>query len=342
MERRTRDSRRDQGWAQGGRPWLVTAGLLLLLAIVAVPTYGYYRAYAEPANQWAGRVDGGVVVTVGEVAERIQTLALLNETSGGSASAGGNPFEILRSMVEDELVRDIVTELGVPASEANTDTALRERFLPAGSTARVASEEQLEREFQEAYSHFLTRGRLSDKEYRELIRIQIFRELLKMEIANRVPRVAEQVEVAWIVLPGDFGEEESVIDLLRQGEPFESVARVLNTERYFADTSQPGYVGWVPKGAFPDLDPYLFEASPEAGSLIGPISSRDGTYIIAFINGPSIGDIQNEKMISQMRDEGFERWLEEEWRERKVEIQFTSDDYRWVLDQVEDNLPASF
>jgi hypothetical protein len=47
-------------------------------------------------------------------------------------------------------------------------------------------------------------------------------------------------------------------------------------------------------------------------------------------------------MISQMRDEGFERWLEEEWRERKVEIQFTSDDYRWVLDQVEDNLPASF
>jgi hypothetical protein len=109
MERRTRDSRRDQGWAQGGRPWLVTAGLLLLLAIVAVPTYGYYRAYAEPANQWAGRVDGGVVVTVGEVAERIQTLALLNETSGGSASAGGNPFEILRSMVEDELVRDIVT-----------------------------------------------------------------------------------------------------------------------------------------------------------------------------------------------------------------------------------------
>jgi hypothetical protein len=341
MATRMRDSRRDQEPAKGRRPWLLAVGLLLLVAIVAVPSFGYYRVYVQPANQWAGRVGGDVVVTVGEVAERIQTLALLNETSDGSASAGGNPFEILRSMVEDELVRDIVTELGVPASEANTDTALRERFLPTGSAASAASEEQLEREFQEEYSHFLTRGRISDQEYRELIRVQIFRELLKVEIANRVPRVAEQVEVAWIVLPSDFGKEDTVIDLLRQGEPFESVARVLNTDRYFADTSQPGYVGWVPKGAFPDLDQYLFDESPGAGSLLGPIFSKDGTYIIALINGPSIGEIQNEKMLAQMRDEGFERWLEAEWRQRNVEIQFTSEDYRWVLDQVGGNLPAS-
>ena len=341
MARRTRVSRSDQGSAKGRRPWLVAAGLFLLLAIVAVPSYGYYRAYVQPANQWAGRVGGEVVVTVGQVAERIQTLALLNETSDGSASAGGNPFEILRSMVEDELVRDIVTELGVPTSEANTDTALRERFLPTDSTASAASEEQLEREFREAYSHFLTRGRISDNEYRELIRVQIFRELLKVEIANRVPRVAEQVEIAWIVLPRDFGEEETVIDLLRQGEPFESVARVLNTDRYFADTSQPGYVGWVPKGAFPDLDEYLFDESPGAGSILGPIFAKDGTYIIALMNGPTIGEIQNEKMFGQMRDEGFERWMEAEWRQRKVEIQFTSEDYRWVLDQIENELPAS-
>lgn len=341
MARRTRDSRSDQAQAGPPRPWLVAVGLALLVAIVAVPSYGYYRAYLQPANQWAGRVGGEVVVSVGQVAERIQTLVLLNETSGGSASSGGNPFEILRTMVEDQLIRDIVTELGVPVSEADTDLALRDRFLPPASTAGVASEEQLEREFEEAYSHLLTRGRISDEHYRELIRVQIFRELLKVEIANRVPRVAEQVEVAWILLPSDFGEEETVIDLLQQGEPFESVARVLNTDRYFADTSQPGYVGWVPKGAFPELDQYLFDESPGAGSLIGPIFGRDGTYIIALIDGPLIGEIQNQKMIDQMRDEGFERWLEEEWRQRNVEIQFTSEDYRWVLDQVEDNLPDS-
>ena len=102
------------------------------------------------------------------MAARLQTLTLLNATAEGPPISAGNPFEILRSMVEDELIRDIVTQLGVSASDANTDAALRERFLPDASSAGAASAEQLERDFQEAYTHFLTRGRVSDEQVQAL------------------------------------------------------------------------------------------------------------------------------------------------------------------------------
>jgi len=54
MATRMRDSRRDQEPAKGRRPWLLAVGLLLLVAIVAVPSFGYYRVYVQPPTSGRG------------------------------------------------------------------------------------------------------------------------------------------------------------------------------------------------------------------------------------------------------------------------------------------------
>ncbi len=54
MAKRPCDSRSDRPQTGPPRRWLVVVGLALLLAIVAVPSYGYYRTYVQPVDQVFG------------------------------------------------------------------------------------------------------------------------------------------------------------------------------------------------------------------------------------------------------------------------------------------------
>lgn len=322
------------------RMWVGLLALALLLAIVGVPAVAYYRVYVQPTQVWVGQIGGEPVLTTGDVANRMQAVARLNLAETGAPTVGGNPLDVLRTMLEDELIRRAASRFGARISEADVDDALHRRFV-AGYTPADAGDERVEQEFQEAYGRFLTRSRVSDDEYRDLVRVQILREGMKQELGNRIARVAEQVEIAWIVLPADFEEVGSVLALLESGEPFESVAASLNTDRTFTSPSRPGYVGWTPRGAFPQLDKHLFDENAAPGELLTPIYLRTGIYLIGIISGPAVREIDNERMLEQLRGQALQAWLEEEWDRQNVELSFDSDDYRWVVDHVRDNLPAS-
>lgn len=322
------------------RLWIGLLVIALLTAVVVALTVAYYRVYVQPTQVWAGRIGGETVVTVGDVADRMQAVARLNLVEAGTTAIGGNPLEVLRTMMEDELIQRAAARFGTRVSDADVDDALRRRFV-AGYTPADAGDERIEQEFQEAYGRFLTRGRIDDGEYRDLVRVQILREGMKQELGNRIARVVEQVEVAWIVLPPDFEEVGGVVALLQAGEPFESVAASLNTDIFFADPGRPGYVGWVPRGAFPQLDPHLFEQGAAAGELLPPVYLRNGVYLIAMISGPSVREVDNEKMLEQLRGRALQTWIEAEWARRNVELSFDSEDYDWVVDHVRDNLPAA-
>ena len=321
------------------RPWVLVLVLIFLAAIIAVPAVAYYRVYVQPTQVWVGRIGGELAVTIGDVAERMQAVARLNLVRADAPTVGGNPLDVLRSMMEDELIRRAAARFGARVSEADVDDALRRRFV-AGYTSTDADDERIEQEFQEEYSRFLTRGRITDDEYRGLVGVQVLREGMKRELGNRIARVAEQVEIAWIVLPADFEEVGRVLALLEAGEPFESVASSLNTDVSFTDPSRPGYVGWVLRGAFPQLDNYLFGEGAVSGDLLEPVYLRSGVYLIGIISGPSVREIDDERMVERLRGQALQTWIDEEWDLQDVELSFDSEDYRWVIDHVRDNLPA--
>ena len=313
--------------------------LVFLAAIIAIPAVAYYRVYVQPTQVWVGRIGGEPAVTIGDVAERMQAVARLNLAQTDVPAVGGNPLDVLRSMMEDELIRRAAARFGARVSEADVDDALRRRFV-AGYVSTNADDERIEQEFQEEYSRFLTRGRIADDEYRDLVRVQVLREGMTQELGNRIARVTEQVEIAWIVLPPDFEDVWRVIALMEAGEPFESVASSLNTDVSFTDPDRPGYVGWVPRGAFPQLDNYLFNEGAVPGELLEPVYLRSGVYLIGLISGPSVREIDDERMVERLRGQALQTWIDEEWDLQNVELSFDSEDYRWVIDHVRDNLPA--
>lgn len=71
-----------------------------------------------------------------------------------------------------------------------------------------------------------------------------------------------------------------------------------------------------------------------------PVYLRSGVYLIGIISGPSVREIDDERMVERLRGQALQRWIDEEWDLQDVELSFDSEDYRWVIDHVRDNLPA--
>ena len=195
------------------RAWIRILVLALLLATIAAPAYGYYRVTSSRAMSGRARIGGEAVLTRGDVAERMQTVARLNQTSGDANSLGGNPYEVLRSMVEDELIRRAAAR-GRRAGNGKRRGHGAARSLPSGRFRGGRSEPG-------AVGERVPRGLRQIPDARQAVRrgvpepgrVQLYREVLRQELATRIPLEAEQVEIAWIVLPRDFEELNAVFGL---------------------------------------------------------------------------------------------------------------------------------
>jgi hypothetical protein len=94
-------------------------------------------------------------------------------------------------------------------------------------------------------------------------------------------------------------------------------------------------------GAFPQLDPYLFREPLKDGTLVGPVPTRDGTYIIKVLSAAQVHKIENPKMVELLKETALLAWVQNEWDTHAVELRFTSKDYDWVLDRVEENMQVA-
>ena len=157
-----------------------------------------------------------------------------------------------------------------------------------------------------------------------------------------IPATPEQVEVEWIRL--DYAgsvDPTEVKTRLDDGDEFDAVAIEVGASGGFANDQ--GYVGWVPQGAFKDLDVVLFgdpenEVEPLAvGAISEPQFAQDGVFIIKKLAGPEEREfefIMLRKLVTvrvaEWQSEQLSRGSSEGW----LTISFDSDRYAWVADQV--------
>ena len=333
--------------------WVLVVGLAVLLLVVAFPIYGFYRTYVQPPRVWAAQLDGEVVFTMGDLVKMMRVLQSASIAVGQQMDLSTAPFEVLFTMVQNELIRQAAPQYGIRVTQGDIEEGLRERFYPKPREGEDPPKEQLEREYQESYRRFLNQARLTDREYRQVVLLQLYRDRMREELGKRVPSAADQVEVMWIRLPSDFANAQAVVQRLRDGEDFAKVAREVGGYDYYADRDRPGYVGWVPRGAFPSLDPYLFGPDESAqasqrqarqlqpGEISDPISTQEGTYIVRVLQGPEFREIASERMRERLKDVALSQWLDEEWKRRQVQVNFNSEWYAWVADQVRRSVPPT-
>ncbi|HEU0022926.1 MAG TPA: SurA N-terminal domain-containing protein [Dehalococcoidia bacterium] len=320
----------------------ITIGTMLILVVFAIVAVGLYREFYEPPRVTAGEVRG-VKFTMGDLVERIRVLQGINRyEQGGFVDLSVVPFQYLQDLLNAEILRQAAPGLGFTATKEQVDEEIRRRFYPDPPAGQEADTEQLDREFENNYSNLLTQVRLSDEAYRKLVEEDLLESQLGQMILGTIPAKPEQVEVDWIRL--DYGgavEPDEVKARLDGGDDFGAVAREVGVPQGFAD--EQGHVGWVPQGAFPNLDEVLF-GDPEnaveplpVGAISEPKFAQDGIYIINKLSGPEEREAEFP-MLRQLVSEGVAAWKNDQLTRGSSEgwltINFDSERYAWVADQV--------
>ncbi len=323
----------------------IAIGSTLILVIVIIVGWGYYQEFYHPPRVLAGQVRDARF-TMGDLVDRIRVLQGINRYQGGRVDLSTVPFEYLQDMVHAEILRQAAPGLGFSVTAADIDAELRRRFLPIKPEGQEVDPNQLEQEYENALTNFKTSTRLSEAEYRTLVEEELLRRQFFIIMNSSVPETAEQVEAAWIRLEMESPvEPQDVRDRLER-EDFTVVAAEVHRSAGF--TNQQGYAGWVPQGAFPDLDEALF-GNPErereplpAGEISDPIFSQDGSYIVHKISGLEEQEL-SDIMAFRLTQERIEEWFNDQMSQGSdngwLKMNFDSDLYAWVADQVQLSAP---
>ena len=335
--------------AQGAprRRLAIGIGVVFLLGIAAVIGFGYYDKFVAPTKVLAARV-GNTRYTQGDLVDRMRVLQADARAEGQPFDLGRTPFEVLDKLSEAEVIRRFASEYDVQVTDDDIEFGLLLRFYPRVPEGQESVSGQIEQEYKDTYQRFLNESHISDSDYRSIVEETIYRSRLKAALGEIIPTSAEQIEVNWIRVQPRGGlpvlgqaRDVSPDEVLRKLETrdFDEVAREVSIPGPYANPG--GYVGWVPKGAFPRLDPALFggdgiEPLPR-NKVSGPIGKEDGTYIIKVTGGPELREVSGV-MLDRMKDQALAQWLgrkkiegsEEGW----LEVKFNSKIYDWVIEQM--------
>lgn len=323
-------------------------GVSLLVVVFGIVGFGFWQEFYHPPRVWAGSVRN-VEFTMGDLVKRIRVLQGLS----GRVDLSVVPFEYLRNLLDAEVLRQAAPGLGITITDDDMDRGLRAIFYPTPAAGQEPDPGQLDEEFEENYGIFLTRTGLTDADYRVILEEQLLLRQLTGLLGLGIDDPQEQVEVEWIRLEIDGSADPAGVrrrlgDKDSAGEDFAKVAREVGAPGRFADAA--GYVGWVPRQAFPGLDQYLFgdqekERKPlEVDEISPPVFTQDGIYIVHKLSGP-----KEQELSEQMRGK-LNAELVKEWQTNQqlagskagwLRMNFNSKWYAWVADQVQLSAPRT-
>ena len=339
-------------------------GAVLLLVIIGVVAAGVYREFVLPPRIMAGQVRE-VRFTMGDLVERIRVLQGINRYEGGQVDFSRAPFEMLMNLVRAEILRQAAPGLQIDITDEQIDETLRERFRPEANPGEEPDDAQLDAEYQNNYVNFLEQVNLTDGAYRRIVEEQLQRQELFTYMLAAVPEEAPQIEVQAITMGvNSDASPEAVKERLNLGEEFSSVALEIS--------GSDGYIGWMPEGVVPEFDRYLFgdteclaqqeagaadaaadtEPAAESGQCEGPLLEPGETSDPIYVNETivllqAIGPPETREVETQMQFQ-LAGALAEKWQEDQVaqgsdegwvKINFNSDRYAWVTDQVRQTRP---
>ena len=325
--------------------WGIGSGLLVL--VIGIVVFGFYQEFYRPPRVWAGSVRDQEF-KMGDLVERIRVLQGLS----GQVDLSTVPFEYLRDLLNAEVLRQAAPNLGFRLTDEDIDGVIKAQFYPSVPEGQESDPGQLDQEFQNNYQIFLARTSLADADFRVIVQEQIALQQLGLMLGRTIPETTEQVEVEWIRsdIEGriDVGAVRARLGSEKTGggEDFVKVAGEVGVPAGFADRT--GYVGWVPEGAFPELDGALFgdeerDIPPlEVGEISGPIFTQHGIYIVRLLTGPTDREFSNQ-MRNKLNIELVTKWQTDEQirgaNEGWLRMNFNSKWYAWVADQVRLSAP---
>jgi len=331
-EQRSHSRRVIRARGAGGPPKRVTLllSLAVFLFIVSIPAYGYYSVYIAPMREPIVKVNDKVF-TMGDFVERLRYLEAENTLYGQKLDYGKDPFVLLDTFRDDELILEAGPRLGLSPTETEINDALKKRLGALPKEGEQATDEEIEKRFRELYKQRLAQVNLSDSKYRQVMRALLLRDKLKEYLSDRLPAVAEQVHVLGIMVQ-DEETAKRVKKQVEDGANFGNLARESSIDVKTKDNL--GDMGWIPKGTMGDVfEQVVFKLSPNTVS--DPIFMNNGFWIAKVLEHAVARKVEGEAR-TRLQDRVLEEWLAEEGKKATTERYFDSDRYEFVLKKLKE------
>ena len=342
------------------RRLILIFGATVLTIISGLIIFGWYVQYYSPPRVKAAVVND-IRFSQGDLVKRVRMIQAAQDYRGESGTGFTDILRVLYNndidvslgpfnlgMVQMELLKQGAPDYGINVTEKDIDRAIKALFTPNIPEGQDVSEDQIEREYLENYHSYLNFNRLTEDDYRRLAEEQLYFYRMREALGAEVPESLEHMEVSWISLPTrpdpSWGDQEKfmnvdVVEQRLQTEDFEDVALEFAVAFKYADTN--GYVGWVPKGAFPGLDLMIFggpDVDPIPHNETSPAIVNSGVYyFVRVLDGPK--DMENSPLwIERLKDVTLETWLNDRFdkgtAEGWVEVKYDSEIYAWATEQL--------
>ncbi len=193
------------------RNTLLTA-LAIVVLIATAAGVGYYLAYAMPFQKTIIKVDNDTV-NIGYFIKRV-----IMSSSSSSPDIWGTMQNIVYELIMKQEAPLYVGEV----TEEDIDAILRD-------AATGTSESITDAEFREWYRQQLGASQLSDREFRDIVSRSILAERMSAYLSDRVPTVAEQVHLNFIMVL-DYDTAVQVKERIDGGEDFAIVAQEVSLD----------------------------------------------------------------------------------------------------------------
>jgi len=339
---RRQDRRRQVG--------MLLFGILGLILIASIPVYGYYDTFVSPYRSWIVKVNDETF-TMGYLVKLLRMQQAGSEATGQSMNLGSKPFDLVNLLAENELISQAAPRYKIEVTAGEIDTEIRRRIIGAAPMEET-SPEQVEREFQERYRFYLNRVQLSQTEHRQIVRYELLNDELLDHLGQEIPIEMPQVRLYSIPVK-DQGEKpaEEIADEIRTA--FARGVSFPELVKQFAPSDvvrKEGEVGWMPRGISPASDPLLFdELTPcenpkewlgcqisEPVTDYNPTTSEFSLTIYVVREKSNLREVE-DRFRTMLKTRSLDGWLAEEKRANDVQINFNSDRYSWVIEQLNES-----
>jgi parvulin-like peptidyl-prolyl isomerase len=226
-----------------GRKGLLIGLAVYVFAVLLIVGIPYYLKILAPRYH--------TILQVGKTSFTTQDLIkrwrLTRTEAGPEASQLETATQLLQDMMHQEIIRQEALKQKMVIPEKVLNQEIRRRVMASASS---------EEKFEDRYGSMLRSTGLTEKEFRNWVELDIYRELLFQKFMEKTPREAEQIHLLAIVTTPGY-KVDLIRASLQKGQDFRRLAAENSID--LESAKKGGDIGWMPKGVDETTTPGQFQ-----------------------------------------------------------------------------------
>jgi parvulin-like peptidyl-prolyl isomerase len=213
-------------------------------------------------------------------------------TDEGKTQLAEGQQEVLQGLIDQVLIEEGATALGVTVTDDELAAQMQDDIEAGGGQA--------------AFDEWLKSTNQTQEDYQKMLRRSMISQRVWDVVTADVPDTMEQVHARVIVLD-DQGAAEAVVNQLREGADFETLAQQQSVD--VATKDNGGDLGWFPRGLVaPELEQAAFALQPGEVSDPVPLGGRFQVIQVVERDPARALSVDLKMQVMQVK---FDRWLDD-------------------------------